>query len=80
MGGVTCKTGPEFATAQRAAEWVRRFYPDITVTLDRDAAQLASSERDETELRLIWQSLLANEALLARGASQRAAVIDALVR
>ncbi|HYJ53129.1 MAG TPA: hypothetical protein VEW04_08140 [Allosphingosinicella sp.] len=66
--------------ARRAGEWVQRFYPDIAVTVDRVAAQLAAVERDESALRLIWRSALANEALHARGASRRAAVIDALVR
>jgi hypothetical protein len=77
---VSCETGPEFQTAGRAAEWVRAFYPDVTVMLDRMVARLASDERDQEALRLIWQSSLANEALLARGESHRAGVIDALVR
>jgi hypothetical protein len=59
---------------------VQRFYPDITVEIGEDGARLASDERDEATLRLIWRSALANEALLERGACQRAAVIEALVR
>lgn len=80
LASAAVETGPDFATAQRAGEWVRQFYPDIAVTLDREAAQLVSDERDEAELTLIWRSALANERLLAEGAAPRAAVIDALVR
>lgn len=80
MAVVSCETGPEFQTARRAAEWVRAFYPDVTVMLDRAAARLASDARDQGALRLIWQSTLTNEALLAWGESHRAGVIDALVR
>jgi hypothetical protein len=66
--------------AQRAAEWVGGFYPDVTVALDRATVTLACERRAERQLRLIWQTSLLNEQLLARGATQRAGVIEALVR
>jgi len=80
LATVGCEVGPVFSTARRAAEWVRGLYPDVTLTLDREGAQLASDERDERELRLIWRTSLINEKLLTDGASQRAAVIETLVR
>ena len=70
----------EFTTAQRAGEWVGAFHPDIAVIVDRGAAQLVSDTRDTPALGLIWQSALANEVLLARGAVSRASVIEALVQ
>ena len=49
------------------------------VILDRGQVQLASDTHSADELRLIWQSALANELLLARGAAGRAAVLEALL-
>jgi hypothetical protein len=76
---VCCDTGPDFVTAQRAGEWVQRFYPDIYVTIDRAAARLASDQREATNLELIWQSSLANERLLVAGTAQRTNIIDKLM-
>jgi hypothetical protein len=74
---ITQHAGP---FAQRAAQWVRAFHPDVTVTFDGDAVLLSTQERDETGLRLIWLTGLTNERLLARAAAGRAAVLDQLVR
>lgn len=81
MGAVVCvDLDPgQFAVAREATAWVRAFYPDITVALDRSTVQLASQMCDKGELRLIWQSALANEILLGHGASRRAAVLDTLL-
>jgi hypothetical protein len=79
LTGVVCAAGDDRSTAQRAGEWVQRFYPDIIVEIGVDGARISSPERDAATLRLTWRSALANEALLVRGASQRAAVIEALV-
>jgi hypothetical protein len=65
---------------QRVAEWVCAFHPDVTVNFDGDAVLLSAQERDETGLRLIWLTGLANERLLARAAVGRAAVLERLVR
>lgn len=72
-------TGADFATARRAAEWVRQFYPDIAVTVDRTTVRLGSDTRSEGELCLIWRSNFANEALHARGADRHAGVIGDLI-
>jgi hypothetical protein len=78
---VHCEVRPEqFSLARRASEYVRAFYPDISVTLDRDAARLASDERSADALRLIWKTTLGNERLLVQGAARRAAVLESLVR
>jgi hypothetical protein len=68
-----------YSTARRAAEWVTAFYPDVTVIVDRELARITSDERDDRALRLIWQSSLANEALLARAVAERGSVIEALL-
>lgn len=75
-----CDTGPDFAAARRAANWVSHFHPDVTVVMDRERAQLASPERSERALGLIWRSALANERLLADCADARERVIAALAR
>jgi hypothetical protein len=76
----SCETKLNYSAARVAAEWVKAFYPDIAISLDGDGVCLASSERGEQELQLIWRSAVANEALLARGAPERADLIEALVR
>jgi len=82
MGGAfhcEIKPGDEPA-AQSAAAWIERFYPGVTAGCEAGQVRLASVDRDNSELRLIWHALLANEKLLARGAARRAAAIEALVR
>jgi hypothetical protein len=82
MGGaIRCKIEPGDGPAvQSAATWIERFYPDVTASCEAGKVRLASVDRGETELRLIWIAILANEKLLARGAARRAAAIEALVR
>lgn len=52
----------------------------MTVALDRTTVMLVCQSRAERQLRLIWRTSLLNEHLLARCATQRASVIEALVR
>ena len=80
MTGVGCRAVDFDQDSSGAAAWVSIFYPDIEVTLDGKSACLASSERDQASLHLIWLTALANERLLARGAVHRTRVIEALVR
>lgn len=80
-GVVRCEVDRQrMATARSAAAWVEAFYPDVTVALDADGACLAADRRSGPALRLIWQTTMVNEALLARGEGGRAAVLEALVR
>ena len=76
----SCETRLNHAAARLAAEWVKAFYPDVATSIDGEGICHASSERSERELRLIWRSAVANEALLARAAPERADLIEALVR
>ena len=79
LATTVCEIGAEFATARRAGEWVGQFYPDVSVTVERAGARLVADGRGEDALRMIWRSALATEALHARGAGRRAAIIAALV-
>jgi hypothetical protein len=81
MGCVICceLEAVQFTAAQMARDWLRAFYPDVTVLLDRESATLCSERHDEVGLGLIWRSALINEKLLTEGAAPRAAVIAALV-
>lgn len=80
MAVTCCDTRLTYTAARLAAEWVKAFYPDVTTSLDDESVRLASSERSERELLLIWRSAIANEALLVRAAPERAGLIEALVR
>jgi hypothetical protein len=80
-GVVRCAMDQEpGAAAHDAAAWIGAFYPDVKCSLDGGAMCLTSCERDEANLRLIWQAGLANERLLVLGATGRAAVLNALVK
>lgn len=80
MAVTSCETRLNYGAARLAAEWVKAFYPDVAVSLDGRGVCLASGGRNERELHLIWRSAVANEVLLARAASERADLIEALVR
>jgi hypothetical protein len=78
---LACGLEPEaIALAASTAEWVRAFYPDVSVNRQGDTAMLSSESRSEDGLRLIWRTSLVNEKLLAAGAIARAGVLEALVR
>jgi len=66
--------------AVRAAAWAKAFYPDIAIETAGRVARLTSAGRRAEELRMIWQTSLANEVMLADAAPGRAALIEALVR
>lgn len=68
------------STAADAVQWVRAFHPDVSIVLDGDDAVLGSSMHGEVDLRLVWQTALINESLLAHGADARAAILEELVR
>lgn len=61
-------------------EWIRSFHPEVTVAIEGRSVRLASKDRDEAGLRLVWLTTLANERLLAKGAVQRAAIFAKLTR
>lgn len=80
MTAICCEFDPaQFSTATGAANWVRAAYPEVTVTLDRDMAQLVANSLGEVSLRLIWRTAFANELLFEHGKDQRAVVLKALV-
>ena len=81
MAGIRYVIEPgDEAAAQSATVWAQRFYSDVSARLEAGAVSLASDERDALALRVIWQSLLANEKNLARGAGRRAVVLETLLR
>jgi hypothetical protein len=77
---IRIEIGESDSAAVRTTHWISTFYPDVAVGLEDRSVRLESDDHDEARLRLIWLTSLANERLLARGATERTAVFAALVQ
>jgi hypothetical protein len=64
--------------ARSAALWLPGFYPHVEVTLKDDLVKLRSDDHTSAGLAAIWAAALANELLLARSKTRRAAAFSAL--
>ncbi|WP_137864660.1 MULTISPECIES: hypothetical protein [unclassified Sphingomonas] len=64
--------------AGSAVHWLPGFYPHVEVTLENDLVELRSDDHNSAGLAAIWAAALANELLLARGNTRRAAAFSTL--
>lgn len=77
---IRIEIGESEAAAAPTIDWISTFYPEVIVGVEGSAVRLESEDHDESRLRLIWLTSLANERLLAWGATERAAVFAKLIQ
>jgi len=77
---IRCEVGShDQAIAIHAAEWVSRFYPDVSARAHIDYVELESDRRSPTQLDQLWRTVLTNERLIVEGAASRASLLTDLM-
>ena len=68
------------AHAKAAAQWIEAAYADVRVELEPELAIVQLPAHSPGKLRLIWQSGLLNERMVAAARVERAAVLERLTQ
>ena len=80
MGSAEIEIDPQLeAFVPDTVRSIRKFYPDVTITMDAGVAILVSEGRKPEMLRRVFAAALVNEKLLQQGQTERGQLWDLLL-